>query len=66
MSHGDDAIGHSNVVANGLAFGYLEAGEGPLAPCLHGFPDSAWSWTPLLGALAEAGYHAVAPFLRET
>lgn len=43
---------------------YLEAGEGPLALCLHGFPDSAHTWRHLLPALAEAGYHAVAPFLR--
>lgn len=52
------------VRANGLEFGYLEAGDGPLALCLHGFPDSAHTWRHLLPALAEAGYHAVAPFLR--
>jgi pimeloyl-ACP methyl ester carboxylesterase len=51
-------------VANGLTFGYLEAGRGPLALCLHGFPDSAHTWRHLLPALAEAGYHAVAPFQR--
>ncbi len=50
--------------ANGLEFGYLEAGSGPLALCLHGFPDSAWTWRHLLPALADAGFHAVAPFLR--
>lgn len=52
------------VRANGLEFGYLEAGTGPLALCLHGFPDSAYTWRHLLPALADAGYHAVAPFLR--
>ena len=52
------------VVANGLEFGLLEAGEGPLALCLHGFPDSAHTWRHLLPALAEAGFHAAAPFLR--
>jgi pimeloyl-ACP methyl ester carboxylesterase len=31
---------------------------------LHGFPDTAWSFAPLLTALANAGYRAVAPFLR--
>ena len=28
------------VTANRLQFGVLEAGSGPLALCLHGFPDS--------------------------
>jgi pimeloyl-ACP methyl ester carboxylesterase len=49
------------VAANGLEFGLLEAGEGPLALCLHGFPDSAHTWRHLLPALAEAGFHAAAP-----
>lgn len=50
--------------ANDLQFGYLETGEGPLALCLHGFPDSAWSYRYLLPELANAGYRAVAPFMR--
>jgi pimeloyl-ACP methyl ester carboxylesterase len=52
------------VAANGLQFDVLEAGTGPLALCLHGFPDSAHTWRFLLPALADAGYHAVAPFMR--
>src|SRR3954469_25253216 len=52
------------VRANGLDFAYLEAGEGPLALCLHGFPDSAWTWRHLLPELADAGFRAVAPFMR--
>jgi pimeloyl-ACP methyl ester carboxylesterase len=52
------------VGANGLEFGLLEAGAGPLALCLHGFPDSASTWRHLLPVLAEAGFHAVAPFMR--
>jgi pimeloyl-ACP methyl ester carboxylesterase len=52
------------VAANGIDFAYLEAGSGPLALCLHGFPDTAWGWRHLLPALAGAGYHAVAPFMR--
>src|ERR1700734_2843055 len=54
------------VTANGLQFAYLEDGppDGPLALCLHGFPDSAHTWRYLLPELASAGFHAVAPFLR--
>jgi pimeloyl-ACP methyl ester carboxylesterase len=54
----------ATVRANGLQFGVLEAGTGPLALCLHGFPDSAHTWRHLLPALAGAGFHAVAPFMR--
>lgn len=52
------------VQANGLRFHYLEIGEGPLALCLHGFPDSPWTYRHLLPELAKAGYRAVAPFMR--
>jgi pimeloyl-ACP methyl ester carboxylesterase len=58
-------ISEGTVEANGLRFGYLAAGDsGPLALCLHGFPDSAWTWRHLLPLLADAGYRAVAPWLR--
>jgi pimeloyl-ACP methyl ester carboxylesterase len=52
------------VAANGLEFAYLEAGSGPLALCLHGFPDSAHTFRHLLPALAGAGFRAVAPWMR--
>ena len=52
------------VTANGIDFTYLECGTGPLALCLHGFPDSAHSWRYLMPELAAAGYRAVAPFTR--
>ncbi len=55
---------HRTVTARGLDIAYLEAGEGPLALCLHGFPDTAWTWRHLLPRLADAGFHAVAPFNR--
>jgi pimeloyl-ACP methyl ester carboxylesterase len=56
----------NTIQANGLEFGYLSAGpaDGPLALCLHGFPDSAHTWRRLLPALGAEGYHAVAPFMR--
>ncbi len=51
---------------NDLAFTWLEAGDpdAPLALCLHGFPDTPEGWRPLLSALANAGYHAIAPWAR--
>jgi pimeloyl-ACP methyl ester carboxylesterase len=52
------------VQANGIDFAFLEAGSGPLALCLHGFPDSAHTWRLLLPELASAGFRAVAPFMR--
>ena len=50
--------------ANGIDFAYFGAGTGPLVLCLHGFPDTAHSFLQLLPALAEAGFRAVAPFMR--
>jgi pimeloyl-ACP methyl ester carboxylesterase len=58
------AVRSATVRANGLQFGVLEAGSGPLALCLHGFPDAAYTWRHLLPVLAGAGFHAVAPFMR--
>lgn len=49
-----------------LRIAYLEEGpiDGPLTLCLHGFPDTAWTWRHLLPELADAGFRAVAPWLR--
>jgi pimeloyl-ACP methyl ester carboxylesterase len=52
------------VSANGVQFHCLEEGTGPLALCLHGFPDHAPTWRFQLQALAQAGYRAVAPYMR--
>jgi pimeloyl-ACP methyl ester carboxylesterase len=50
---------------NGLAIHMLEAGfetaGGPLILLLHGFPELAYSWRKVMGPLAAAGYHVVAP-----
>lgn len=52
--------------ANGLTFRGHEAGpsDGPLALLLHGFPDTHHTWRHLIGPLADAGFHVVAPALR--
>jgi pimeloyl-ACP methyl ester carboxylesterase len=48
---------------NGLEMHVLEAGEAgrPALLLLHGFPELAYSWRKVMGPLAEAGYHVVAP-----
>ena len=53
-----------SVRANDINFHYLEMGQGPLVLCMHGFPDNAYSFRHLLPDLAQAGFRAVAPFMR--
>jgi pimeloyl-ACP methyl ester carboxylesterase len=55
------AIQHRTVSTNGIQMHIAEAGEGPLVLLCHGFPESWYSWRHQLTALAEAGFHAVAP-----
>ncbi len=57
-------IAHRTVEANGIAIHLAEAGTGPLVLLCHGFPESWYSWRHQLRALAQAGYHAVAPDMR--
>ena len=54
----------NHIRANGLDFAYIEEGSGPLVLLLHGFPDTAQTWSHQMPALARAGYRAVAPYLR--
>jgi pimeloyl-ACP methyl ester carboxylesterase len=54
-------VSHRFVDARGLRMHIAEAGTGPLVLLLHGFPESWYSWRHQLTALAEAGFHAVAP-----
>ena len=55
---------HRTVEANGIRIHLAEAGAGPLVLLCHGFPESWYSWRWQLEALAEAGFHAVAPDMR--
>ena len=57
-------IGHRTVETNGIRMHIAERGEGPLVVLCHGFPESWYSWRHQLSALADAGYHAVAPDMR--
>ena len=64
-------IKHRTVQTNGIKMHIAEAfpppgaaGRGPLVLLLHGFPELWYSWRHQLPALADAGYHAVAPDMR--
>ena len=52
--------------ANGMTFAALAWGpeQGPLALCLHGYPDTAHTWRHLGPYLAERGWRVVAPYTR--
>jgi pimeloyl-ACP methyl ester carboxylesterase len=43
-----------------LEAGYEPPGR-PVLLLLHGFPELAWSWRRVIGPLAAAGYHVIAP-----
>jgi pimeloyl-ACP methyl ester carboxylesterase len=52
--------------ASGLRFAALAWGppDGPPALCLHGYPDTAWTWRHLGPHLAQRGWRVIAPFMR--
>ena len=60
----DGPWNHRDIDTNGIRLHVAEAGAGPLVLLLHGFPEFWWSWRHQLTALADAGFHAVAPDLR--
>ena len=55
---------HRFVKTNGIRMHYVEAGSGPLVVLCHGFPESWYSWRHQIPALAQAGFHVVAPDMR--
>lgn len=57
-------ITHRVIETNGIRMQIAEAGAGPLVLLCHGFPEGWYSWRHQLSALAEAGFHAVAPDMR--
>lgn len=38
--------------------------NGPIALCLHGFPDTPYGWREVAPRLVESGWRVVAPFMR--
>jgi pimeloyl-ACP methyl ester carboxylesterase len=55
---------HRFIETNGIRMHIAECGAGPLVVLCHGFPESWYSWRHQLRALAEAGFHVVAPDMR--
>ncbi|QWW69785.1 alpha/beta fold hydrolase [Rhizobium sp. WYJ-E13] len=47
-----------------LRMNICEAGQGPLVLLCHGFPETSHAWRHQVSALAEEGFHAVAPDMR--
>src|SRR5688500_16653970 len=54
-------MNHRFIDTNGIGMHIAEQGEGPLVVLCHGFPECWYAWRHQLPALAEAGYHVVAP-----
>jgi pimeloyl-ACP methyl ester carboxylesterase len=60
-----DPIDYQTIRANGIDFHVATAGTGQrLALCLHGFPESSYSWRYQMPLLAQLGYLVWAPDLR--
>src|SRR6266545_4426221 len=57
-------VQHRVVETNGIRLHIAEQGTGPLIILCHGFPECWYSWRHQLPALADAGFHAVAPDMR--
>src|SRR5450631_359564 len=51
----------ATVQTNGIRLRVALAGKGPLVVLVHGWPESWYSWRHQIPALAEAGFHVVAP-----
>lgn len=49
------------IATNGIELHVVEAGEGFPVVLAHGFPELSYSWRHQIPALAEAGYHVLAP-----
>ncbi len=52
------------VDAGGVRLATYERGAGPPVILVHGWPEIAYSWKNQIGALAAAGFRAIAPDLK--
>jgi 4-alpha-glucanotransferase len=57
-------IAHGYVQLSEVKLHFAEAGAGPLVVLLHGYPEFWYSWRNQIPALAERGFHVVAPDMR--
>jgi pimeloyl-ACP methyl ester carboxylesterase len=53
----------TDLTVNGRAYPVIEAGEGPLVVCLHGFPDNYESFQHQIEPFSAAGYRIVCPMM---
>src|ERR1700712_2172769 len=59
-----NGIAHRFIETNGIRMHVAGKGAGPLVLLCHGFPESWYSWRHQIDALADAGFHVVAPDMR--
>ena len=57
-------IAHNCYEVNGIRMHTAELGEGPAVILCHGFPELWYSWRHQIPAIANAGFHVIAPDLR--
>ncbi len=53
-----------SISANGIELFLREQGQGPLVVLCHGWPELSYSWRHQISAIANAGFHVVAPDMR--
>jgi haloalkane dehalogenase len=51
------------MLAAGLSYRESGPADGPVALLLHGYPESSYMWEGVMPAVADAGWHVVAPDL---
>ncbi|AFZ32364.1 Soluble epoxide hydrolase [Gloeocapsa sp. PCC 7428] len=54
-------VNHRFIDTNGIRMHIAEQGRGELVILCHGFPECWYSWRHQLAAIADAGFHVVAP-----
>ena len=52
------------IAVNGIELFVREQGQGPLVILCHGWPELSYAWRFQIPALADAGYHVIAPDMR--